>query len=87
MRLIYKHAARTIVWLGPKTPGLDEVFQLSQIVADIRNANGGSPTIIKDTPMGPVEQELDIITEILDAHPQVVMQLVDFFDREYFMRI
>ncbi|KAL8838306.1 MAG: hypothetical protein Q9176_005117 [Flavoplaca citrina] len=87
MRLMYKHAARTIVWLGLRTPGIDEVFQLSQIVADIRNANGGSATTIKDTSMGPVEQELDIITEILDAHPQVVMQLVDFFDREYFMRI
>ncbi|KAL8993106.1 MAG: hypothetical protein Q9169_006597 [Polycauliona sp. 2 TL-2023] len=86
MRLMYKHAARTIVWLGLKTPGIDEVFRLSQIVAEIRNASDGSYAHIKDTASGPVEQELDLITQVLDAHPQIIKDLVEFFDREYFMR-
>ncbi|KAI4222481.1 MAG: hypothetical protein LQ349_007622, partial [Xanthoria aureola] len=31
---------------------------------------------------GPVEQELDLITEVLDAHPQIVAHLAEFIDRE-----
>ncbi|KAL8734051.1 MAG: hypothetical protein Q9166_001812 [cf. Caloplaca sp. 2 TL-2023] len=87
MRLMYKYAARTIVWLGLKTPGLEDVFRLAQMVADIRSASGGAFAHIRETEMGPVERELDLITEILDAHPEVVIHLKNFFNREYFMRI
>ncbi|KAL8757380.1 MAG: hypothetical protein Q9199_002257 [Rusavskia elegans] len=42
-------------------------------------------THIKVTKMGP--RELDLITEVMDTHPQIVNGLVEVFDREYFMRI
>ncbi|KAL8658226.1 MAG: hypothetical protein Q9226_001163 [Calogaya cf. arnoldii] len=86
MRLIYKYAARTIVWLGLRSPGIEEVFRLSQVIAEIRHASGGSYAHIKTTEMGPVGQELDLIADILDAHPQTLSDLVQFFNREYFMR-
>lgn len=35
MRLIYKHAARVIVWLALRTPGVDVAFELAQRLADI----------------------------------------------------
>ncbi|KAL8871359.1 MAG: hypothetical protein Q9174_002789 [Haloplaca sp. 1 TL-2023] len=87
MRLMYKYANRTIVWLGLKVPGIQDVIRLSQIVGDIRRASGGAFVHIKDTEMGQVEQELDLITEIIDTDPEVAKHLAEFFDREYFMRM
>ncbi|KAL8850892.1 MAG: hypothetical protein Q9221_004205 [Calogaya cf. arnoldii] len=83
---LWTHYARTIVWLGLRSPGIEEVFRPSQVVAEIRHASGGSYGHIKTTEMGPVGQELDLITDILAAHPQTLSVLVQFFDREYFMR-
>ncbi|KAL8673283.1 MAG: hypothetical protein Q9168_002281 [Polycauliona sp. 1 TL-2023] len=71
MRLVYKSAARTIIWLGIKTPGIHHVFHLSQTIAEIKVATATAYTHINDTSPDPVERELDTITEILDAHPQV----------------
>ena len=34
-----------------------------------------------------MEQELDLITDVLDAHSQIVAHLAEFIDREYVMRI
>lgn len=76
MRLIYKHAARTIVWLGLRTHGIEEVFRLSQTIADIKSVH--SPTL---------DHEHELITELFDANPDIVDQLIAFFDREYFMCI
>lgn len=36
MRSIYKHAARVVVWLGSRTPGIEEAFQIAERFAEIR---------------------------------------------------
>ncbi|KAL8815156.1 MAG: hypothetical protein Q9223_005683, partial [Gallowayella weberi] len=87
MRLMYKQAARTIVWLGPKTEGIEEVFRFAHTVADIRAASGGHYAVSKHSKPGTNEVELEIITEIFDAHPEIVNRLIQFFERDYFMRI
>lgn len=47
MRLVYKHAARVIVWLGAKTPGVEAAFRAAERIARMReltnpNAAGGA---------------------------------------------
>lgn len=36
MRLVYKHAARVIVWVGTKSPGIETAFELARRLAKIR---------------------------------------------------
>lgn len=35
MRLVYKHAARCIVWIGGKTPGVETAFEMARRLAQI----------------------------------------------------
>ena len=72
--------------LGPKTNGLEDVFRLSQMVAEIRHASGRAYANAQSAEHGPVEQELDLITEVLDVNPHAA-HLAEFIDREYVMRI
>jgi hypothetical protein len=37
MRLIYKHATQSIVWLGPKTTGVEQAFDLAWSLSRIRD--------------------------------------------------
>ena len=36
MRLVYKHATRVVVWLGAKTPGIEQAFDTARRLAEIR---------------------------------------------------
>ncbi|KAL8800269.1 MAG: hypothetical protein Q9182_005293 [Xanthomendoza sp. 2 TL-2023] len=87
IRLMYKQAARTIVWLGPKTQGIEEAFRFAHTMADIRAASGGHFAVSKHSEPGPQQVELEIITELFDAHPETVNCLIQLFERDYFMRI
>ncbi|KAL8916279.1 MAG: hypothetical protein Q9208_008608 [Pyrenodesmia sp. 3 TL-2023] len=91
MRLVYKHAARTIVWLGLKSPGIEEVFQLAELVADLKSVHQPSPSagsLPADEPATDESMlELPLITEVFNAHLETVTRLMDFFERQYFMRI
>ncbi|KAL8649751.1 MAG: hypothetical protein Q9210_004213 [Variospora velana] len=86
MRLVYKYAARTIVWLGLKSPGIDEVFRLAQVIAEIKDADRESNGAVSQ-PAKVHLPELDIITEIFEANTEAVHRLTDFFNRDYFVRI
>ncbi|KAL9018891.1 MAG: hypothetical protein Q9185_003803 [Variospora sp. 1 TL-2023] len=86
MRLVYKYAARTIVWLGLKSPGIDEIFRLAQVIAEIKDADRESNGAMSQP--GKVHLlELDIITEIFKANTEAVHRLTDFFNKDYFVRI
>src|SRR5215471_5848771 len=36
MRLIYKHANRVVVWLGPKSDGIEHAFELARRLSELR---------------------------------------------------
>src|SRR5437762_2647550 len=80
MRLVYKHAARVVVWLGLRTPGVEEAFGLA----------GRLGTLELDLPANstPKEQQAlaDVILEKLQAVPGSLDRLTELFDREYFVR-
>ncbi|KAL8723917.1 MAG: hypothetical protein Q9181_007083 [Wetmoreana brouardii] len=86
MRIIYKHAARTIVWLGPRSQGIEEAFHLADMVAEVKQASSGTSSLIGTKGTGDA-LELDLIADIFNANEEIVGRLIDLFDRDYFVRI
>ncbi|OBT64927.1 hypothetical protein VE03_05679 [Pseudogymnoascus sp. 23342-1-I1] len=74
MRLVYKHAARVVVWLGFKTPGVELAFGLAQRMAK----SGDLPQI------GSPDVSVDMTDDDLET---AILYLSELFDREYFSRI
>ena len=96
MRLMYRHAARTIVWLGVRSPGIEEVFNLTQMIAEIKTATAKNQSgHSQPTNKSPERQatssgfivEPELVTQLFDANPEVVERMTEFFDKDYFMRM
>lgn len=88
MRLVYKHAARVIVWLGLKTPGVEEAFRFAARLVEIQ-ALAAEPVATSEGTFEQVDPDtIDaIVSCVLEDLPPTSMQhLNDLFDREYFVR-
>lgn len=98
MRIMDRHAARTIVWLDVRSPGIEEVLNLTQMIAEIKTATAknqsahSQPT--NDHRIGKLQLtssgfivEPELITQVFDANPEVVERMTEFFDKDYFMRM
>jgi hypothetical protein len=88
MRLVYKHATRVIVWLGLKTAGVEQAFELARRLAqakevlDCPEASGVRPgeALDEDAVSG-------FVASMLGELPPVVIQhLSNLFARPYFTR-
>ncbi|KAK1496259.1 HET domain-containing protein [Colletotrichum tamarilloi] len=86
MRLVYKHAARVIVWLGLKTSGTHEAFQAAERLARIRELTHPAAT-------GPNGGQIDpgtvqgLMSSMLEDLPETCMiHLDEVFERQYFSR-
>ncbi|KAK1625698.1 HET domain-containing protein [Colletotrichum phormii] len=73
MRLVYKHAARVVVWLGLKTSGTHEAFQAAERLARIRELTHPAAT-------GPNGGMVEDLPETCMIH------LDEVFERPYFSR-
>ncbi|KAH0565728.1 hypothetical protein GP486_000870 [Trichoglossum hirsutum] len=84
MRLIYKHASRVIVWLGHRTVGVEQAFDLARRIAQLRDQElrGRGPS------SGLADQAiLNAVIETASAAGQAAAEyLSELFDREYFVR-
>ena len=88
MGKVYKHAARVIVWLGLKSPGVEEAFEAVRKYAEVR------AMITEGISLGAgegrlVDQEVsdEIITSMLtEIHPTAMQHLTELFERPYFTR-
>jgi Heterokaryon incompatibility protein (HET) len=91
MRLVYKHAALTIVWLGPKTPGVELAFdtakQLVELEDDLVRAAESGPSVVTFQGMETNPEVAGIMVESLSADPPSTDNLVNLFRREYFERV
>ncbi|OLN86730.1 Bifunctional purine biosynthetic protein ADE1-like protein 2 [Colletotrichum chlorophyti] len=85
MRLVYKHAARVIVWLGLKTAGTHEAFQAAESLARIREYTNP----VAGANAGPLDPEAvqALVSSMVDGLPETCMaHLEEVFERQYFSR-
>ncbi|KAK2046593.1 hypothetical protein LZ31DRAFT_564343 [Colletotrichum somersetense] len=83
MRLVYKHAARVIVWLGLKTAGTQEAFLAAERLARIREYTHPGPNAAQlDTDA--VQQ---LMSSMVGDLPETCMAHLDgVFEGQYFKR-
>src|SRR5438034_352894 len=89
MKLVYKHAARVIAWLGPKTPGVEEAFEAAQRLAASRKLIDQPWSLTGCTRYEPLDDEfvMDFLGNTMAGLPQTSVQhLSNLFEREYFCR-
>ncbi|KAK2004316.1 HET domain-containing protein [Colletotrichum falcatum] len=83
MRLVYKHAARVIVWLGLKTSGTQEAFLAAGRLAMIREYTHPGPNAAQIDP----EAVQQLMRSMADDLPDTCMVHLDqVFERQYFNR-
>ncbi|KAK0644001.1 heterokaryon incompatibility protein-domain-containing protein [Cercophora newfieldiana] len=74
MRLVYKHSARVIVWLGLKTPGVEQAFEIaSRFSAAMDELEGAAASTAGN----------DLDPETVEAY----LYLHDLFERPYWTRM
>lgn len=83
MRLVYKHAARVIVWLGTKSPGVEAAFRAAERIARMREMTHPSAA------GGPVDREATaelMLSMMTDLPPGAMASLSELLARPYFSR-
>ncbi|WYZ37190.1 hypothetical protein EsH8_II_000696 [Colletotrichum jinshuiense] len=86
MRLVYKHAARVIVWLGLKTSGTHEAFQAAERLARIReytNPKAGGPGAGQLDPNAITALTRSMVEDLPET---CMIHLYEVFERQYFSR-
>jgi hypothetical protein len=83
MRLMYKHAEQTIVWLGPKAPGVERAFtavkQLAELQDDlVRNASS-RPSAVAFQGLQTNPEVTGIMFELLKADLQSADNILRLF--------
>ncbi|KAL9044310.1 MAG: hypothetical protein Q9214_002545, partial [Letrouitia sp. 1 TL-2023] len=86
MRQMYKHANRTMVWLGLKSRGIEEAFSLARDVAQIRTSFGVDVLTLASTNPEPVTIAHELISDMFNANTEAVDRLTELLERDYFMR-
>jgi hypothetical protein len=87
MRLVYKHATCVIVWLGRKTPGVEQAFGLAKKLAGVQRTLGRL-----DSVMARQELDLETVREFMgsllaDAPASSMQYLSELLARRYFTRL
>lgn len=83
MRLVYKHAARVVVWLGTRTPGVEAAFKAAERIARVREMTHPSAA------GGPLDASA--VAELVlsmtgDLPPSCLADLSALLARPYFSR-
>ncbi|RYP15360.1 hypothetical protein DL765_005751 [Monosporascus sp. GIB2] len=89
MRLVYKHCARVVAWLGLKSGGAEEAFEVAKRLADVRKLIAESEEATPGERPAEVDNEFvaNIMESAMAGLPTASMgHLVNLFDREYFHR-
>jgi hypothetical protein len=102
MRLVYKYAVRTVVWLGQRTPGVEGAFALAARLASLPDVQGPSTMFRPTAPddMGtyvferrsgddvPVDREttMNVGIRAMKEAPEALQSLAQLLYREYFER-
>ena len=83
MRLVYKHAARVIVWVGLKTPGIEHAFEIAQRLMRLHEAGEEQARLGNS-----IEASSNELWGVfMDDMPRESMQrLYDLWHRPYFTR-
>ncbi|KAI8261398.1 Heterokaryon incompatibility protein 6, OR allele [Colletotrichum sp. SAR 10_98] len=86
MRLVYKHAARVVVWLGLKTSGTHEALQAAERIARLREYTDPARSGADSAP--PDSDTLQaLVTSMMEDIPESAMTNLDeVFQRPYFTR-
>lgn len=83
MRLVYKHAARVVVWLGLKTSGTKEAFLAAERLARIREYTLPGPNNEQLDP----DAVMELASSMVNDLPETSMAHLDeVFERQYFNR-
>lgn len=92
MTKIYRRASTVLVWLGLKSPGIKQAFQLASELAELNRLLLNAPGHI-DLPQGGGElrryhpESFSMIMAALRSKPQAAGYLMELFDRQYFERV
>ncbi|KAF5525567.1 Heterokaryon incompatibility protein 6, OR allele [Colletotrichum aenigma] len=86
MRLVYKHAARVVVWLGLKTSGTHEALQAAERIARPREYTDPAHSAADSAP--PDSDTLQaLVSSMMEDIPESAMTNLDeVFQRPYFTR-
>ncbi|KAI8274385.1 hypothetical protein K4K60_009787 [Colletotrichum sp. SAR11_57] len=86
MRLVYKHAARVVVWLGLKTSGTHEALQAAERIARLREYTDPARSGADSAP--PDSDTLHaLVSSMMEDIPESAMTNLDeVFQRPYFTR-
>ncbi|KAI8261339.1 Heterokaryon incompatibility protein 6, OR allele [Colletotrichum sp. SAR11_239] len=86
MRLVYKHAARVVVWLGLKTSGTHEALQAAERIARLREYTDPARSGADSAP--PDSDTLQaLVSSMMEDIPESAMTNLDeVFQRPYFTR-
>ena len=88
MNKVYKHAARVVVWLGAKSPGIELAFEVIKRMARVQEMLD-EDSASRQGQLSIVDQETssELMAAALNDLPEDAMQhLVDLFDRPYLGR-
>jgi hypothetical protein len=88
MRLIYMHATRVIVWLGPIKPGVVEAFELARQLEKLREKLPYTPTIaLERSPAAGTNLSPNSVKEHIHPNAHAWEYLLDLFKREWWERV
>lgn len=84
MRLVYQYTTRVVVWLGPRTDGVDVAFETARRIANMgRMIEQGPPGASREA-----DATQNIISNTLASLPPNALELLQtLFNREYFSRV
>ncbi|KAK4446202.1 HET domain-containing protein [Podospora aff. communis PSN243] len=86
MRLVYKHSARVIVWLGSKTPGVEQAFAAAQRLSNTLDELETAAGTTRGNNLDPETVEAFLTSMTDDLPPTCLHYLNELFERPYWTR-
>ncbi|KAK3360772.1 HET domain-containing protein [Lasiosphaeria hispida] len=87
MRLVYKHSARAIIWLGTKTPGVEQAFETASRFSRAMDELEGAAAATASNDLDPETVEAYLLSVTSDLPPTALQYLHDLFERPYWTRM
>ncbi|KAK0753763.1 heterokaryon incompatibility protein-domain-containing protein [Schizothecium vesticola] len=86
MRLVYKHSARVIIWLGLKTPGVEQAFEVASRLSHVVESLEDAATATTGNELDPETVEAFVESVTSDLPGTALQHLHDLFERPYWTR-
>jgi Heterokaryon incompatibility protein (HET) len=91
MTQIYRQASTVVVWLGLKSPSVEQAFHFASELAQLQSRLHNDPGSVKIPGRGELKtynpEAFSEVMVVLRSKPEAAGYLIDLFEREYFERI